>query len=466
MENWSEQRLIEACVQGNTEAFGILFKRARPLILSRIAGKVDCWHEREDIAQEVLAKAFQKLHTLSDSSKFRSWLSRIADNTTHSWNRRRVVQTEFIELLDESLTGEFTHPSHRADLPSGKTDLRAAFLDLSHAHRRVLQHRYFDENSYRQIAQRMCISENKVKGRLQKAKEALRKRMKMTERRSDTSRSNIIDLDYELIRILSAASRCCSGDPQRRVLQGVMLDPDGTIVASDGRHLLHRKTKGLGTLSTRTIIDFASHPIPLNNHSGRLTVGINEAVMGIHGLEDTYFPIIEGKYPNFKRVIPEGAAVRIAVDVGLLQEAMAEFESYLAPKHPPIESRNYRPQAKLGVDYGTQELRLVTSRFMGYDPIEKSEVTKKRLAKDQFTWQYSVAIKVEILAPATSDGSSASISFNYEYFKNAIDGLTTKDIDLLEIRIKKDHPYSCGILILLDSVQPDNLALVMPMKMD
>jgi RNA polymerase sigma-70 factor, ECF subfamily len=91
-----DSKLVSDGLQGNADAFEILFARYRP-ILYRLAQRVLRNHEEaEDAVQNCSLAAFRKLKSFKYEGAFRSWLARILVNEaiTIFRKRRRTCSSE------------------------------------------------------------------------------------------------------------------------------------------------------------------------------------------------------------------------------------------------------------------------------------------------------------------------------------------------------------------------------------
>src|SRR5215831_7901523 len=89
----SDDFLVHASQQGDTEAFGRLYQRyarmVHGVLLSRVhAGDV------EDLVQDVFLRALPRLRGLREASRFGGWLAAIARNMAIDFHRRAQTRAE------------------------------------------------------------------------------------------------------------------------------------------------------------------------------------------------------------------------------------------------------------------------------------------------------------------------------------------------------------------------------------
>ena len=130
--------------------------------------------EAEDLTQDTFCTAQQKIGQLRDPASARGWLCKILRN--HYLQGQRSHAEVFVESL-ENLALE---PEQAADAP---TDIDAERLqgvlgELSEAYRTPIILFYFEEFSYRQIAEQMGVPIGTVMSRLARAKAYLRSRLR------------------------------------------------------------------------------------------------------------------------------------------------------------------------------------------------------------------------------------------------------------------------------------------------
>lgn len=172
-----DDRLIDRSLAGDSAAYGDLVRRYQDRLrgsLLRLTGSAE---ESEDVAQEAFVQAYLKLSSFQRSSRFYTWIYRIAFNQAISKNRKRrprvslnAVQeaggpeptTDTANPVEPTLRGE------RAEL------LHAAIAQLEDDHRQVIVLREFEEMDYQQIAELIDAPIGTVRSRLFRARTQLR----------------------------------------------------------------------------------------------------------------------------------------------------------------------------------------------------------------------------------------------------------------------------------------------------
>lgn len=150
----------------------------------RLAGN---YNDAQDLAQEAFIRAYRAIGSFRNEADFGTWIYRIAVNV---WlNVRRKNDGQPMVYLDEPYQGEEGAVARR-DLAAATGDplqeleekefrglVRVALDGLSEEHRTVLVLRDMEGYSYEDISRMQGCSLGTVKSRLNRAREAMRRRM-------------------------------------------------------------------------------------------------------------------------------------------------------------------------------------------------------------------------------------------------------------------------------------------------
>ena len=175
--DWSDDRLIEAVLAGESGHFEWLVRRHQTRLYTAMYHVTGSCEEAEDVVQEAMIKAFTKLASFQRNSQFFTWLYRIAFNVSASRRRRKRPNVSLEHYRDT--TGEDVEAS-LDDVDRGLLrdedieKLRAALHELSENHRTILILREMQDHSYEDIAEMLEISIGTVRSRLNRARAALK----------------------------------------------------------------------------------------------------------------------------------------------------------------------------------------------------------------------------------------------------------------------------------------------------
>ena len=177
----SDQALV-ADALARPHAYGALVERYTPRLL-RYARRLGCRSEQDakDVLQETFIKAYLNLRSYDSDLAFSSWMYRICHNETISWFRKQRIRPQPAASDDEVYALE-TLPDTR-DLLGGieqglhRDHLERALAELSPDYREVIVLKYFEEQSYEEMADILQKPPGTIATLLNRAKKQLRERL-------------------------------------------------------------------------------------------------------------------------------------------------------------------------------------------------------------------------------------------------------------------------------------------------
>ena len=134
-------------------------------------------NDAEDITIQTFSRAFDKIDTFDDKYKFKTWLITISKNIHIDLVRKekkKVTETFYSnedkmhEILDESPS-----PEDSLITEQNLAKLLKDIKKLKSSYQKVIQLRYFQELSYKEISERLNEPINNVKVKLLRAKKLL-----------------------------------------------------------------------------------------------------------------------------------------------------------------------------------------------------------------------------------------------------------------------------------------------------
>ena len=158
-----DAELIQACLEGEGDAWEILVNRYRRLIFS-IPFK---WGlQREDameIFQAVWLDCFQELESLRDIARLQAWLVRIAVRKCHRFKTTRAGKPENVEILETDHVSEDPSAELFRRLDQEQM-IRMAMDKLTGRCRDVIRALFFEDPfpGYAPLAERLGLSANSI----------------------------------------------------------------------------------------------------------------------------------------------------------------------------------------------------------------------------------------------------------------------------------------------------------------
>lgn len=133
----------------------------------------------EEIAIQTFSRAFDKISTYKEEYKFKTWLLSISKNIHLDLIRNREVEiakmgrNDVKKIVDDAPTAEDNLITEQ-----NLTKLLAHIKQLKPHYQEVINLRYFQELSYKEIAERLESPMNNVKVKLLRAKKLLSESIK------------------------------------------------------------------------------------------------------------------------------------------------------------------------------------------------------------------------------------------------------------------------------------------------
>jgi RNA polymerase sigma factor (sigma-70 family) len=173
MPAYSDEQLVLEALDDSHPAFEQLVKQYQYRVLRTIASIISDEQAAQDIAQETFLSAWSDLAKLREREKFGRWLNRIAINLSKDWLRDQRKHNDNRVPLDENaivLTQESKYRREKL-----RQAVWEAIDELGEDHREAVILHYISGYSYKEIGEMLSIPFSTVSGRLQKAKDQLRK---------------------------------------------------------------------------------------------------------------------------------------------------------------------------------------------------------------------------------------------------------------------------------------------------
>lgn len=140
----------------------------------------------DDLVQEAMMLALQKVHQLKDDAAFDGWIYTILHNAWYGYLRK----TRPSEDIDKIVIADEASPEHEVLLQQIDFLVRSAMAKLPNAQRQVVSLVDLDGLSYSEVAAILQVPIGTVMSRLNRARSSLSTTIKKNRLRSDTQESN------------------------------------------------------------------------------------------------------------------------------------------------------------------------------------------------------------------------------------------------------------------------------------
>ena len=177
LQDMTDEELALSYADGNNRAFDLLLLRNQSKLFSYILFVVHDRETAEDIFQETFVKVITRLQEgrYTVSGKFGAWIMRIAHNAIMDWYRDQAS----MRIVDTSADNDLSNIPG-ADIFEGNienrfvnsqimTDVRRLLDALPPTQREVIYMRFYQQLSFKEIADSTDVSINTALGRMRYA---------------------------------------------------------------------------------------------------------------------------------------------------------------------------------------------------------------------------------------------------------------------------------------------------------
>jgi RNA polymerase sigma-70 factor (ECF subfamily) len=172
-----DEVLINNTLSGDSASYGTLVEKYQDRLYATMVHVVGNSEDAHDVVQEAFIQAYLRLDTFRRSSRFYTWLYRIAFNVALGMRRKRrpTLSVEYFyresgsEPVDRNMT-----PEESSEREEQVSLLRAAIDQLNEEHRMVIVLRELEDCSYEDISEILDVPVGTIRSRLHRARSQLR----------------------------------------------------------------------------------------------------------------------------------------------------------------------------------------------------------------------------------------------------------------------------------------------------
>ncbi len=183
--NTNDKECVRRILRGDLEEFSRLVTAYAPCMMRLAVGIVQRRDTAEDVVQDALVKAYERLGSWRGESALSTWLYRIVYTTAVSSLRRSGGSggaggsgRDFFEMTPSLQVATTDDDGDTEVTEDNIARMRRALEQLSPLDRTLVDLFYLEERSVREVAAICGESESNVKTRLHRARLRLRKLMK------------------------------------------------------------------------------------------------------------------------------------------------------------------------------------------------------------------------------------------------------------------------------------------------
>ncbi len=164
---------MKAYVEGDLEAFRLLYQRHRDRVFGYLAGRLKSRPEAEEVFQEAFIKLHANRFSYREGTPFMAWLFIIVKNSLIDHVRKQNVRGKYLELNPEMVSGVIDEYRPAREVGEAVTEMS----QLSGEQQMMLSMRFNEGRSFAEIAESMDISQPNARKIVSRAIQKLRSLM-------------------------------------------------------------------------------------------------------------------------------------------------------------------------------------------------------------------------------------------------------------------------------------------------
>jgi len=191
----SDEVLVHRAIGGDTDAYGQLVERHVGLVYSLAYAETTNAEEAEDVAQDALLRACERISQVRTPDRFVSWLARITVSCAR--DRQRRSRYEASVRMEKREAGRTESPD--TVLPERRELIEKGLRAIPENYRRAVILRYMNGATFKQIANTLLITEAAAEIRVRRSIDMLRQffsRSGLEEDCRDTLRTHCLAIPF------------------------------------------------------------------------------------------------------------------------------------------------------------------------------------------------------------------------------------------------------------------------------
>ncbi len=173
--------LVMKAKTGDQKAYAELMQRYKDSIFFMVLKMVNNKDDAMDLTVSTFGKAFENLERYKPDFAFSTWLFRIATNSSIDFIRKKKLNTTSIDNLKNNdgedrvfeIKSDALNPEETSIKKQQTEQLREIIEKLPTRYKTLIFLRYFEEQSYEEIAEQLSLPLGTVKAQLFRARDLL-----------------------------------------------------------------------------------------------------------------------------------------------------------------------------------------------------------------------------------------------------------------------------------------------------
>lgn len=174
----NEKDLIAAISQGDRKAFESFYESTSGLVYNTSLSYVHNTTDAEEVTQQVYIKVFKYIQNFKGDSALKTWLYRIAINTSLDFLKKKKRFSFMHSGIDNIQNADFDHPGVLMEKKEAAKELYKVIDTLPEKQRIAFTLIFIEGSPIKEVADIMETSYKAVESLLQRAKKNLREKLK------------------------------------------------------------------------------------------------------------------------------------------------------------------------------------------------------------------------------------------------------------------------------------------------
>ena len=170
----SDKEIVEQVLDGSVESYSLLVARWGKAACGTAAHILRDWHLVEDVGQDAMVKAFEKLGTLKNTKGFGAWVMQISRNLALDELRKKKRHKEHCSISEIGDVAD----GKSGVLDDEQSELLEAVMKLPDHEKQIVMLKFFEGYTIKKIAEITGRPGGTVSRQLSRAYDRLRKKLK------------------------------------------------------------------------------------------------------------------------------------------------------------------------------------------------------------------------------------------------------------------------------------------------
>lgn len=190
-----DRNLVKSVLEGNSIAFETIIVNTQGLVIQIIYKMIKNPRDREDLAQEVYLKVFNKLSSFKFNSKLSTWIGSITYNTCLNFLEKKKIPilnvideegNESWDIIDKSIISNSANQTENYIFKKERAQILQLEIEkLPPVYKTIVTLFHKEELSYEEISKITNLPEGTLKNYLFRARKKLRENLLNTYKKSD-----------------------------------------------------------------------------------------------------------------------------------------------------------------------------------------------------------------------------------------------------------------------------------------